>query len=109
MTNKKAKIGNKEVELKTSAYTPILYADLFKGNLFGEMQEIVNAASKTGTIPFEKITILYKLAYCMAKQADDSIGTMREWLDQFEPLDILDIVGDLIDLWTADGQQQSTP
>lgn len=102
-------IGNKEVKVKTSGYTPILYAELFNGNIFGEMQEILEAAQSTGKIPFEKVTILYRLAYCMAKEADESIPPLKEWLGQFEVYDIPEMATDLIKLWSADGTQQSKP
>lgn len=102
-------IGDKEVKVKTSGYTPILYAELFNGNIFGEMQEILEAAQNTGKIPFEKVAILYRLAYCMAKEADDSLPPLKEWLGQFEVYDIPETAAQLINLWSADGKQQSNP
>lgn len=109
MNTKTVKIGNTDVKLKTSAYTPLLYAQLFNANIFADMQEIVTAASKTGTVPFEKVITLYRLAYCMAKHADESIAPIEEWLDQFDVYAIPEIAADLIELWAADNQTQSTP
>ena len=109
MKEKIVKIGGQDVPLKTSAYTPLLYANLFNSNIFAEMQEIITSAGGTGVVPFEKVIILYHLAYCMAKQADDKIPPMEKWMDQFDVYDIPEIAGELISLWAADNQTQSTP
>ena len=109
MNQKTVKIGDQDVRLKTSAYTPLLYAQLFNANIFADMQDIITAASKTGTVPFEKVITLYRLAYCMAKHADPEIAPIEEWLDQFDVYAIPEIAGDLIELWAADNQTQSTP
>lgn len=109
MKEKTVKIGEHEVPLKTSAYTPILYANLFNKNIFAEMQDIITIAGEKGTVPFEKVTILYQLAYCMAKQADPELPTIDKWLDQFDVYDIPSIAGELISLWAADSHGQSTP
>lgn len=109
MKEKIVKIGEQEVKLKTSAYTPILYSNLFNSNIFAEMQEIIMSAGGTGVVPYEKVLTLYRLAYCMAKHADPSVASMEEWMDQFGVYDIPEIAGDLIDLWAEDNQTQSTP
>ena len=109
MNKKTVKIGGKDIPLKTSAYTPLLYAQLFNANIFADMQDIITAASKTGTVPFEKVIILYRLAYTMAKHANPDIAPLEEWLDQFDVYDIPEIAGDLVELWAVDNQSQSTP
>lgn len=109
MKEKIVKIGDVDVALKTSAYTPVLYSNLFGQNIFTEMQDIITTAGEQGTIPFSKVTVLYKLAYCMAKHADNSIKPFNEWLEQFDVYDIPEIAGDLIELWAADSKGQSTP
>lgn len=109
MQEKTIKIGNKEVKLKTSAYTPLLYNDLFHENIFAEMNSIIRSASETGQVPYERVSVLYKLTYCMAKHADKTIPSIDEWMDQFDVFDIPEIAGELVNLWTADNQGQSTP
>ena len=109
MKEKTITIGAKEVKLKTSAYTPLLYSNLFGGNIFSEMQEIVTSAGNTGVVPFDKVLILYRLAYCMAKHAEPDLPPMEEWMDQFDVYDIPEIAGELITLWAMDSQQKSTP
>ena len=109
MNTKTVKISGKDVPLKTSAYTPLLYAELFNSNIFADMQDIIVAGQKNGTIPFEKVLIIYRLAYCMAKHADPNIPKIEEWLDQFDVYDIPEITGDLIELWATDNKSQSTP
>lgn len=109
MKEKKILIGGKEIPLKTSAYTPLLYANLFNANIFAEMQDIITAAANNGSVPFEKVITLYRLAYCMAKHADPKLPPMDEWMDQFDVYDIPEIAGELIELWAADASSQSTP
>lgn len=109
MNKKVVKIGGKDVPLKTSAFTPLLYAQLFNANIFADMQDIITTANQTGTVPFEKVIILYRLAYCMAKHADEKLPPIDEWLDQFDVYDIPEIAGDLIELWAVDNRSQSTP
>lgn len=109
MQEKTVKIGNKEVRLRTSGYTPLLYNDLFHENIFAEMTGIISAAGENGTVPFEKVPILYKLAYCMAKEADESIPGIKDWLGEFDVFDVPEIAGELIALWAADNQSRSTP
>ena len=109
MNEKTVKIGEKEVKLRTSAYTPILYSELFGENVFAEMGEIITVAGQTGSIPVEKTFILYKVAYCMAKHADPDLPEMKDWLEQFDVYDIPEIVGDMIELWTAENKTQSDP
>lgn len=109
MKTKTIQISGIDVPLKTSAYTPVLYSNLYNANIFAEMQDIITVAGQTGTVPFDKIIVLYRLAYCMAKHADPNLPPLEEWLDQFDVYDIPSIAGDLIGLWAADSQSQSTP
>lgn len=109
MKEKTIQISGIDVPLKTSAYTPVLYSNLFNKNIFQEMQDIILTAGESGTIPFDKVIVLYRLAYCMAKHADSKIAPMEEWLDQFDVYDIPEAAGELIGLWAADSQNQSTP
>lgn len=110
MKEKTVKISGIDVPLKASAYTPILYQELFGDNIFTEMQDIIlSSGNGTGTIPFGKVLTLYRMAYCMAKHADPGIPPMSEWLDQFDVYDIPEIAGDLIDLWAAENESHSTP
>lgn len=109
MKEKTIQISGVDVPLKASAYTPVLYTNLFNKNIFAEMQDIITVAGQTGTVPFEKVMVLYNLTYCMAKQANPKIPPMEEWLDQFDIYDIPAVAGDLISLWAADSQGQSTP
>ena len=109
MQEKVVKLGNKEVKLRTSGYTPLLYNDLFHENIFAEMTGIISAAGTNGTVPYEKVPVLYKLCYCMAKEADSSIPDIKEWLGELDVFDVPEIAGELINLWAADNQSQSTP
>lgn len=109
MQEKTVTIGNHEVKLQTSAYTPIRYAELFNENIFREMQIIIDSAQITGSVPAENILTIYRLAYCMAESADPDIEPMDQWLRKFGVYDILDVLESIIDLWSDENNQQSTP
>lgn len=109
MQEKTVKIGNQEVKLQTSAYTPIRYAELFNENLFQELQDIISFAQLTGAVPPEKIVTIYRLAYCMAEGANPDIEPMDQWLRKFGVYDILEVLESIIDLWSDENNQQSTP
>lgn len=109
MQEKTIKLGDKEVKLRTSGYTPLLYSDLFHENIFAEMNGIISVGKDNGTVPFEKVPVLYKLCYCMAKEADESIPSIREWLGELDVYDVPEIAGELISLWAAENHKQSTP
>lgn len=109
MKEKIVKIGEEEVKLSTSGYLVILYSDLFGSNLFEDMGRIVEAAATQKMIPYKEITTLYKLAYAMARHADDTIPPFAEWLRKFDAMAIPLISGDLIDLWADETTTQSTP
>ena len=109
MNEKVVNLGGKEVKLSTSSYIVILYSELFNDNIFAEMNDIILAARDSGKIPFEKLEVLYKLTYAMAKHSDNDIPPIKEWLRQFDVYAIPEIAGDLIELWTAENEQQSVP
>lgn len=103
------KAEGREIKLSTSAYIVPLYAELFGRNIFQEMGEIVDLASK-GTIPYEKTDIIYRVVYTMAKHSDPSLPGMNEWLRSIDGIyTILEMVPEIIQLWAEDSQTQSVP
>lgn len=104
-------IGNKEVGMKATANTPKRYRNTYNKDLIREMQKLINHLnSKTGEfngdVDFE---VVENLAYIMAKQYDDSIGTQEEWMDNFGIADIYYAMSDILGLWGDSQQTLSTP
>lgn len=109
-----AKIGNKNVKLKTSAALPRLYRMIFNRDIFSDMENMQNVfiaitdAGKDGQLPsLEKqntaITTVENLFFTMAKLADPSISDdIVKWLDGFDEPSVLidaDLIVLLLELW----------
>jgi hypothetical protein len=96
-------ISGKDIPFKATASTPRKYRAITGRDLLKDLFSITSAASSTGgAVDFSKIDtdILLGLAYTMAKQADPEITPdMDEWLDQFEPFDIINACGEILMLW----------
>lgn len=94
-------IGASEVKMATNAFTPIKFKSLFK-------EDLLTGLSKISEENLD-IDILSKLAYCMALQADNSIGDMEKWLSQFELTEFYNALPDVMSLWADNTQQDSKP
>lgn len=108
---KTIKIGDYDVTLKATANTPKRYRNIFNKDLIAEMQKLyLHMDMKTGRFKdgadFE---VVENLAYIMAKQYDDSIGTQEEWLDNFGIADIYYAMPQILTLWGESQQTMSTP
>lgn len=84
-------VGDKPVQFSASADTPRLYRIICQRDLIRDIQ----------TIDAKDIdlSVIEQIAYVMAKEADSSIGTIDEWLSQFEMFDIYKSLSDIIKLW----------
>lgn len=91
------KIDGKDIAMKCNANTPRDYRSEFGKDLFVDLERMNKQYIKTGTTDTECIEML---AYTMAKQANGEIGTIREWLDQFEnPMAILYAMPAILEVW----------
>lgn len=93
---KKIKIGNKEVDMKASAATPMLYRECFKDRDI--LIEIMQMERSEGE-DFEGVDMgmFERIAYVMSgafKKQD-----FERWLDQFGPMDIVEAAPDIMGLW----------
>lgn len=97
-----------DVEMKCTGATPSFYRELFKRDLFIEFAQLSKKYRKNenGEMVVDNFdldfSIIENLAYTMAYQADRSIGSKLEWLDQFEHSSaILDVMEEILDLYTS--------
>ncbi|GAK31979.1 hypothetical protein WOSG25_220070 [Weissella oryzae SG25] len=108
---KKVIIGGKEVRLVSSGATPIFYKNAFKADFFedfGEIMEIADTASKAkkgqemkALLPMFKsgqIAKLYNFMWVYAKNADQSIKPLDEWIESFDEFPLFDFLQELMDL-----------
>lgn len=107
---KTIKIGTQEVTMRATANTPKRYRHEFNADLLLELNKLYKQTNKeTGAInDGTDLSVIENLAYIMAKQADPTIGTQDDWLDQFEPLDIYEAMREIMSIWTASTQTTAT-
>ena len=106
-------IGEKTVKLKATGNTPRKYRELFNKDLIVEMQRFIfhiKDGTLTGDFDFGTIE---RLAYTMALQYDSEIGTIDDWLDQFDIGDIYGAMRSILGVWnrskeTTTEQKKST-
>lgn len=92
---RQVKIGNQEVTMRVNGNTPRLYREVFGQDLLTTIQKVLSKENDDAGA----MEVTENLAYIMSKQADSSIGTIEEWLDQFEMLDIYNASAEIIALW----------
>lgn len=103
-------IGEIEVPMKATANTPKRYRQEFNKDLIIQMQNLYNHLDlKSGVFKGDaNLEVIDNLAYIMAKQADNTIGSQDEWLDQFGPTDIYNAMAQIISVWTDTTETLST-
>ena len=95
---KKIKVGDEEIAFKATASTPRRYRQRFGRDLFVDITTLVTNAQNGLTAG--DLECFENVAYIMAKQADPNIPEdPDEWLDQFETLDIYQVLPEIIQLW----------
>lgn len=103
---KTIKIGDQEVKFKATGGTTRRYRERFNKDLFSDINELsqhFNSGNALGSFDLE---CFENIAYIMAKQADDTIpDNPDEWLDQFEMLDIYEVLPQIAELWARNKEE----
>ena len=102
-------IGGKEIKLKSTAGTMMRYRNNFNRDFIKDLislQTKLQEKAETGT-QFEALDLdlFEKIAWCMAKTADDSIPDIENWLDEFDTFDIMQVLPELMNLLVANMEQ----
>lgn len=105
-------IDGKEVKLKATAATVLLYRTLLKRDVFKDMMKLQDnlkkAQNKATALDDESYMIIVQMAYVFAKQADKSITSdFVEWLGQFEPMAFMPVLEDVLKVWAENQTQMS--
>lgn len=106
---KTIKLGSKEVRLVSSGATPIIYKSAFQSDFFEDLGVILELASisTSGKSEIEimrdvmadnRIRIFQQFAWTYAKNANQSIKPLDEWLGEFEEFPIFDVLEEVIEL-----------
>lgn len=109
---KEIKVGNITVPMLANAATPLRYKHIFGKDIIKEFQAAQGDMTKvTDSIP--------ELAYIMARAAEAHKGDADlnllnendfiEWLEQFEPMDLVLAAEDIVDLYIGNGKTASEP
>lgn len=94
---KTVKIGEKEVQMRSSAATAIRYRNIFHGDIMKELMEI-----NTEKIDMAVIEKIQKLGFVMAKTAAGAkMAALTEddyfeWLDQFDNMELMKAAKDIV-------------
>lgn len=102
-------ISGKEIKLKSTAGTMMRYRNNFNRDFLKDLinlQEKLKERAENGT-QFQAVDldIFEKIAWCMAKTADDSIPQIENWLDQFETFDIMQVLPQIMELLVGNMEQ----
>lgn len=105
------KIGNKGIGMKATANTPKRYRNRFNKDLISEMQKLfLHLDTKTGAFKEgANLEVVENLAYIMAKQYDNEIGSQDEWMDNFGVTDLYFAMPLILGLWGDSQETLSTP
>ena len=92
-------IDGKSVTFRKTGGTIVRYQTEFGRELLHDLSRIYDLIGATDGTESEQVEAvgkceilwMYDIAYTMAKQADDSIGSMLDWLDSFNSFPIFDV------------------
>lgn len=103
-------IDGKEVKMKSSAATILLYRARFNEDLTSAMRKLMSAYESDEQMTNADLTIFLNLSYIMAKQADPTIAdSPEEWLDEFEMFSIYEVIPQIVELWGANQKTTAIP
>ena len=107
----KITIGNIEVMLKCNGNTPRKYREAFGRDLMVDFANFTrNLNRKAGTLTSDAdFSVVENMAYIMAKQYDETIGTIDEWLEQFGIDDLYQSMNKIFGVWEKSKATTSTP
>lgn len=100
-------IGDSEVVMKATANTPKVYRNFFNRDLIVEMQGLYKTLKNGEITDDTDLSVIENMAYVMAWQHDQSVGTMTEWLDNFGMMDIYNAMNDIISMWIGSSETLS--
>lgn len=95
-------IGDKEIKFKSTAGTMMRYRSNFNRDFMKDLShlQVKLTEKRENNTDFEIIDLemFERIAWCMAKTADNSIPDIEHWLDDFETFDIIKILPELMTL-----------
>lgn len=105
----KITIGDIEVTLRVNGNTPRKYRETFGRDMMVDVTTFMGHLSKGKITEDTDFSVVENMAYIMAKQADNSIGDISEWLEQFGIDDIYQSMNAIFGVWEKSKRTTSTP
>lgn len=105
---KVATLEKKKIGFKASAGTVATYRNLYQRDLLIDMVTVEKDVVEHGKISIEAMEIAEKAVWCMAKEYDDSIPALEEWLKDFSPFFIHNATILCINMWRENVNQLSS-
>lgn len=102
-------ISNAEVRMKSTAGTLMRYRNNFGRDLIKDMlhlQEKLKKVKEGEQFEIVDLDIFEKIAWCMAKTADNTVPDVEHWLDNFETFDIMKVLPEIMQLLVDNFQQE---
>lgn len=95
------KVGDKDLRLALTAFTPIDYRSIYNRDMFADMSKMEEVV-KAGTIFEDSYEMLLYIVHIMAYSADDEnvSENVREWAKQYDFLDFVTAIPAVINLWS---------
>ena len=101
-------VENQKLGVKCSAGTVRTYRNLFARDLIQDMVSLEKELVETKTLNAESAEIAENVIYLMAKEYDDTIPAMNEWLSDFSPYFVFNVVAQVIYMWRENLQTINT-
>lgn len=102
-------IGGKEIRMKSTAGTMMRYRNNFNRDFIKDLVKLQTKLSdkleKGQEFEALDLDLFEKIAWCMAKTADNSIPDIEHWLDEFDTFDIMQVLPELMNLLVANMEQ----
>lgn len=113
-------IDGRKIKFKATAGLPVRYRNTFGTEYLSDLQKAGLTAKKLQGIAVKSkenitdeeinalsdidISVFYRIAWTMAKTADNSIPPLLDWLDTFDNFPIAIIIGELSELMNTNNK-----
>ena len=113
---KNVEIGGVSCRFKSSAAIPRMYRLKFGRDLFVDMNKLIkqvkaneeNKEEEGSNLPIESLEMFENIAFLMHKHGDPSQPSdIEEWLDQFDMLDVYQVLPEIAEMWNIENKQTS--
>ena len=105
------RIDNRDVRFKSTAGTLMRYRNNFGRDFLKDIvaldKKFKSVKSGIGQFEVVELDIFEKLAWSMAKTANDNIPDIEHWLDDFNSFSIMQVLPEIMELLVGNLQQES--